>query len=207
MPRWSPEQIWKDQDVFIIGGGKSLETFDWNLLKREYTIGCNDAYTLGQSVCNICVFGDSKWFNVHQRALSKFEGAVFTNAPRFYKTTIPWLWVMLRKNLGFGHDTLGWNNNTGATAINLALILGAKRVYLLGFDMHPTKGQTNWHSNSVDRRQEGVYSKFLTAFNRLPGDLEREFPGRVIINVTDNSSLNVFSKIGVEKFFEERQAA
>jgi hypothetical protein len=209
MPRWIPEQLWKDQEVFIIGGGTSLKTFNWDLLINERTIGCNDAFKLGNKVCEICVFGDTKWFERHQHDLAKFKGAVFTNQNTLYKTRLPWLYWMQREPTGFHKASLGWNDNTGAVAINLALILGAKKIYLLGFDMKldPTQGkyrQANWHENHVDNPDPEIYDKFNTAFRKLPASLEKNFPGVEVINVTDDSDLVVFPKVSAKKFWKER---
>ena len=66
MPLWKPEKVWDDLDAFIIGGGHSLKSFNWDLLKSEMTIGCNMAYSLGQEICKIFIFGDNKWFKIYR---------------------------------------------------------------------------------------------------------------------------------------------
>lgn len=206
MPHWRPEETWKDKDVFIIGGGQSLEEgFDWSLLEDELTIGCNDAYILGEKICKICIFGDPKWFRKHQDNLLKYKGVLFTNARHLYHAKFDWLWTMPRKPKGLYADALGWNSSTGATAVNLALILGAQRVYLLGFDMHLSKdGRPNWHKNLISRPSKSVYEEFIEGFTRVSIDLKKKFSGREIINVTDNSDLDVFPKVGCKQFWEER---
>lgn len=66
--RWVPDKIWDGLECFIIGGGRSLkEGFDFDKLIGEKTIGCNDAYKLGPKICNICIFGDKKWLDVHKK--------------------------------------------------------------------------------------------------------------------------------------------
>ncbi len=206
MPRWIPEKVWDHQDVFIIGGGKSLKRFDWNLLKNENTIGCNDAFKHGNEICKICIFGDSKWFKIFEQSLARYKGIVFTNVHQLQKTKLPWLWTVPRKISGLHTEALGWNGSTGALAINLALLLGAKRIFLLGFDMHLSKdGRSNWHDNNIDRPCAYIYSTFLVKFDKLVVDLKKKFPEVEIINVTDESSLNVFPKIGVTEFWEKRK--
>ena len=212
MPRWIPEPKWKGRDVFIIGGGTSLRSFDWNLLVPEYVIGCNDAYTLGVDVCNICHWGDNKWFKQHAKALEQSKCLVTTSCPQFQKSTLPWLWLMSRENRGLHKSSLGWNASTGASAVNLALILGASRVLLLGFDMRLDRdgtvnkfNQANWHENTLDKPITTVYEKFIVGFERVARDLHK-FPGAEIINVNNDSDLFVFPKIGVKEFFEGRKA-
>ncbi len=205
MPRWTPEAKWQDQDVFIIGGGHSLEPFDFNLLKSELTIGCNNAYQYGSEICKICFFGDKKWWTAHKERLEQFKGAVFTNVSQLQKDKTSWLWIMGREQRGLSYTALGWNNNTGAGAVNLALLLGAKKVFLLGFDMHLSKnGRPNWHDELLDKPNKNIYPRFLKGFQRLANDLESKFPNREIINITDNSSLDLFPKIGVKDFWDKR---
>ena len=210
MPYWTPDPVWKDQDVFIIGGGVSLETFDWELLKPDdvFTIGCNDAYLRGPDICNVCFFGDKKWWKKHQHRLETYrasgKGVVFTHCPQLQKDKTSWLWMMSRESRGLHHNALAWNKNTGAGAVNLALLLGARRVFLLGFDMHLTGGRSNWHDNTLDTPNEKLYPKFIKGWERLAKDLSIKFPGCEIFNITDNSSLDLFPKIGVDEFWSNR---
>ena len=205
MPHWQVTESWKGQDVFIIGGGTSLKGFDWKLLENECTIGCNTAFTLGEKICEICVFGDYKWFHKYQNELQNYKGILFTNLGQLRNTRLNWLWTMPRKGKGLGTNALGWNRNTGALAINLALVLGAQRVFLLGFDMHLSgDGKSNWHNRLINRPSKTVYEKFIEAFTRVSIDLKKVFPGREIINVTDDSDLDIFPKVGCKEFWKER---
>ena len=209
MPKYTPEPVWRDMDVFLIGGGPSLRGFRWELLKEEMTIGCNTAFTLGTDVCKICHFGDNKWFKVFEIELAGYAkkgGVVITSSPQLQGTRIPWLWVMGREAHGLSMTTLGWNGNTGASAINLALLLGAGCIYLLGFDMKMTHKLSNWHNKVIDRKQVGpeVYPKFVKQFEAVAKDLPKKFPGRAVINVTADSDLNCFPKVDPARFWAER---
>jgi len=213
MTAWIPKPIWQGKDVFIIGGGSSLRGFDWSLLKKEHTIGCNQAFRLGPEVCDICIFCDKK-FILKDRdprrgfydELAKFPNPVVTNNNQLVKYKITWLKHMPRKVRGLGTDSLGYNKNTGAAAINLALILGASTIYLLGFDMHlDTTGRPNWHDRLLDKANEKTYKGMIKGFDNLHKDLEIVFPGRKIFNVTNKSDLNIFPKINFDTFWKERR--
>jgi len=39
-----PDNSWKGEDCYIIGGGPSLARFNWSLLKGKKTIGINRVY-------------------------------------------------------------------------------------------------------------------------------------------------------------------
>jgi hypothetical protein len=215
MPLWQPEPIWEGLDVFIIGGGTSLRDFDWPLLIDEKTIGCNQAFRLGHRICDICMFGDHKFLferrgvprMINFEPMSKFQGWVVTNDPKCIQENVPWLKCMKRHPVGLYTDALGWNSNTGAAAINLALILGANTVYLLGFDMFlDTDGKPNWHTQPlIDKPKESLYQRMISNMGKIQTALPRVFPGRTIVNVSDRSKLNMFPMVPCDVFWHERK--
>ena len=209
MPLWQPQQKWQDKDVFIIGGGPSLRKFDFELLKPELTIGCNSAFMLGVEICKICIFGDRNWFNTFEKGLAKYEGAVFTNCKSLLNTKLPWLWTMPRSERGFSHTALAWNNNTGVSAINLAFLLGVKRIYLLGFDMRRTVEHSNWHDRIVNPAQvkPEVYRLFCVEYKKVVQSWHDVFPDVEIINVTFGSALpnEYFPWVDPDEFWEGRR--
>ncbi len=206
MPRWIPEKKWEGQEVFIIGGGDSLKTFDWDLLKPQLTIGCNDAYLHGPDICKLCIFGDIKWYEAHKKQLSEYKGVVFTNVGQLAKSRDPWLWWLERESKGVHENALGWNWNTGAAAINLAVILGAKNIYLLGFDMKlGPDGNANWHVNNLDKPDPAVYDKFREGFVSVDKQLKEKYPLVRVFNVTDDSDLETFIKLPVKEFWSGRK--
>ena len=213
MPEWMPEKIWKGQEAFIIGGGPSLRDFDWSLLRGKNTIGCNNAFRLGPDICKICLFVDRKFiFSDRKRKregfykeLSKFPNWVVTNDRQLQTCKEPWLKWMPRKTKGLHYDALGYNKNCGASAINLALLLGATTIYLLGIDMHlDGEGNPNWHTHLIDKPDSSVYKRMLTLFNCISDDLPKKFPGCKVFNVNKNSDLNVFPKLDPDIFWKER---
>jgi hypothetical protein len=142
---------------------------------------------LGADAINICAFGDIKFWSKFQRDLEKFEGWVVTNfgVPR----APAWLKIYKRQQQGLFKDSLGWNWNTGAMAVNLALILGASRIFLLGMDMKAREdGKTHWHDVVIDRSTPQHYDRFMTGFETVKRQLPVVFPGRQVFNVSDGTS-------------------
>lgn len=201
-----PEPIWKGQDAYIIGGGPSLTEFSWERLRRLNTVGCNDAYILGIELCKVCVFGDSKWFFHHSESLQAYEGDLYGALNSKKTKLLGKVKPLKRYAKGLHADGVGWNGNTGMVALNLAILLGAVRIYLLGFDMKRTAEQSNWHPNNLDKNPDTVYHKFLDWSKYVRTDWDNKFPLIDIINVTDDSALDLFPKIPTKEFWEERMA-
>lgn len=203
MPKYQPEEFWKGEDVYIIGGGTSLNNFNWELLRHRNTIGCNGAFGLGVDICKILIFGDLKfWENFKDRIKKEYGGIVVTNARELHDNEQPYLYTMKREPCGLHYDALGWNGNTGASAINLALLLGAEKVFLLGFDMKlGIEGKANWHDTRYEKEKAEVYDRFLKGYDDVYYDWKTKFENRYIINITNDSDLEVFPKITLEKHF------
>jgi len=199
--RWKPNPIWKDTDAIIIGGGRSLIGFDWSQLRDVHTVGCNSAFRLGVDVCEVCCFGDQKFYNTYASEMGNYEGEWVTNTPGLLPSKCEWLHTMPRLDYGLGHEELAWNNSTGALAVNVALLLGAKRIGLLGMDMKSNCSYSqNWHEFGLDNGQRGLYEKFTTGFTRLSAALSEEFPDREIVNCGPDSALDVFPRMSLDQF-------
>ena len=201
MPKSLPLPDWSGSDVFIIGGGPSLSHFDFDLLWGRCTIGCNQAFRLGGDICQICAFGDNDFWEAFEVELQTFGGWVATNYPVPLKP--PWLAVYGRQDDGLAvGPTLAWNANTGALAANLALSLGAARVYLLGMDMDSQGKRTHWHDRPIQPQNQDHYHKFQGGFAQVAQAIPHVFPGRQIFNVTDGSSkLRAFPQVTFDSVF------
>ena len=202
MPLWTPPPEWLGQDTILLGGGSSLTDYDFSRFKGRNTIGCNDAFRLGPEIIKICAFGDASFFHHCKWELEKFSGKVVTCAPGLLNLKLSWLLQMkrLRDGLHSG-STIGWNYSTGAMAINLALSLGANRIFLLGYDVGKRlDGKTHWHDYRHKLIQDETYRRFVRGFSCVHASLKR-FPEIQVVNVTDGTSqLPLFERITFEEF-------
>lgn len=205
---WTVPPIWKGGTVYIIGGGPSLLDMDLTPLHdtAHRVIGVNNAFALGPWV-DVCYFGDCRWWDRNKDELKDFPGLVVSSCNR----KAPWMprWVkQLKRNhktIGITHgaDSISWNNNSGASAINLAVQLGAKKIVLIGFDMQVKEGAPNKGHNWHDRHErfhtpaENIYAhRFLKSFGVLAQDLEAA--GVECVNATPGSKLTVFPMVKLE---------
>lgn len=206
MPAWIPTPEWAGQDAVIVGGGSSLSKFDFTKICGRNTIGCNDAFRLGRELVKICLFGDVSWFNCNKQLLEHFPGRVVCLAPSLRHLSISWLFTMGRQRSGLhkGGD-LGWNFSTGAAAVNLAISLGAVRIFLLGFDMQSDVKTTraHWHHYNEKPVKDFSFRRFITGFAVIQQELSR-FPGVKVFNVTEGalSKLPFFPKMTFDTFYK-----
>ncbi len=202
------QQEWRGQDAFVIGGGASMTGFDWTLLHGKNTIGCNWAYNLGVEVCKVCFFCDVGFYNdFHEEleAYAKKGGIVYTNNPCLRVKNIPWLRVMKRVAMGLDPNDIAYGKNSGCCAVNLAMLHGAYRTFLLGCDckVQPSTedkpSNTHWHG----WRRKGVkpyqaspqtsYNRFLGGWGAIAQDLHK-FPGFQVVNLGPDSAIPYFPK-------------
>jgi len=201
--RWKTSCFWKDKTVFIIGGGSSLKGFDWSLLHAKHVIGCNDAYQLGDWV-DICCFGDSKWYRSHRGKLEMFKGLTVTWRDEFEDEPDVMVLKGRPRELALEPDRIGWNTNTGALAINLAVKLGCTTIILLGFDMKlGNNGSSNWYKNLLDKPNEELFKKFHKGFECLKAEMKKKVPDVQVLNANPDSNLNSFPKITLEEALEQ----
>jgi hypothetical protein len=147
-----PDGSWSGNPCFIVGGGPSLEGFDWDLLKSKRTIGINRAYEVFEPTMIFSM--DTSYLNrIYQ---GKYGQAVLERF-KASKSLKVWLvrgdppislpdgilivkhWTDYRKAMrAFSFsmaEGIGHGNNSGYAALNLACCLGANPIYLLGYDM------------------------------------------------------------------------
>ena len=199
---YTPEPIWQGETAYVIGGGRSLLGFDFERLRGRHCIGCNDAYMLGD-LLEVAHWGDQSWFALHwtdavrmpdlswKAGLKCFEGLKITSTHTCYGVADD-VKVMRRVSEGLHYaPKLGWNGNTGSSAINLALVLGAKRVVLLGFDMQAHGKFANWYINlklhGSDKLKNSdyypsSYRRFASHHTAMCRDWHSKFADRQIVN-------------------------
>lgn len=156
------------KSVYIIGGGSSLEDFDFSKLQNKDTIAVNKSI-LDVSDCNYFVTMDHSIFgkvDKFKRDLKKYSctKVFIANFCKPYMIEkngqiIDSRWNLIYDLSSFdiivksrNVDTFGrkWNdfrngNNSGYCAIQLAILLGYKEINLLGFDLQSKEKKTHYH--------------------------------------------------------------
>ena len=200
--------LWPDSTVYILGGGPSLNEMDLDLIKDKHVLGVNQAYKLGGWV-DVNYSGDQRWYHWNKRKLKNYKGMLITSYPNFIpnKNNVDLLNIGRLSMDGISSKTsksICWNGNSGASAINVAYWLGARRVVLLGFDMKRQGQQYNWHndySTTPGRKKNGrlksPYRHFLKCWDQVRKDARKL--GIEILNATPAGNLNHFPRVKLEE--------
>jgi len=225
---WKIPKIWEGGDCWIVGGGPSVsEQFEipsnivervsngtlnpssytpyLSYLKNKHVIGVNAAYLLGETIIDIVFFGDNGFYLSHQQGLADFKGVKSSCQDKAQKEWIKYIPKDNNKSQGITTRSshVSWNGNSGAAAINLAYHLGAKRIFLLGFDMNlNNKENEHWHNvygrNTNKRPPHKLpFARHLLGFPAIAKDAKEL--GVEIINVNPKSAIENFPRISLKQ--------
>jgi len=194
-----PNGAWEGHPAVIVGGGPNIPPdFNWKSLHRFRTISTNRAFEKFDPTITFSMdprflmwvksnrYGEA----VHERfaRLSTYRVWLVTYVahlpPECY--VIP---VFQSYDAGlrtFSDDMtkgLGHGNNSGYAALNLAFVLGADPIYLLGFAMnHKPNRVSHWHSGHPIPQEEHTVKSFIPAFNMAAEKIKEK--GRRVINLS-----------------------
>ncbi len=177
-------EIFKDKQVTVIGGGSSLINFDFDRIQGD-TIAVNESYKFVDS--SMLVFLDIGWYVRNKQNIDRFSGPVVSGVSR------PGI-IQIEYESTIVDDLVQQANSSGFTAMVLALILGASKVYLFGFDACFVDGVKHFHGNYRERNmQESEVSKQI--------ELYEYFKNYRIINVGMDSKIDCFQKVPLDSDF------
>ncbi|MHA2023966.1 MAG: hypothetical protein ACTSWQ_09930 [Candidatus Thorarchaeota archaeon] len=204
------------RECFIVGGGPSLKGFDFNLLVGKEVIVVNKAiihvpgakyfvtvdYTFLRKVnfSKLLTPSISKVFIacLHFDYIVEKGGMIVdTRSNTVYDLSDFDVVVKSRQAEGFGYRFFDFRNgyNSGYCALQLAVILGYKRINLLGFDLQVVKDQgpvfTHYHGGYGQNvnKFETCLEKYLRCFLTGLDQLNRETDVKVI-SLSPISKLN-----------------
>ena len=190
--------------VFLIGGGNSLNTLlpDPSVLDGKDIISINTAYRLFPK--SILFFADQKWFHIHKENLKNtFKGTIVTASQkdrRFYVDN-GLLFIFMRgpdNGISEVEDKLS-GSNSGQMAINLAVLMGYKKIVLLGFDMDSRTHKVHWHDgHGVGTNVSRYDTVFIPGMKSIvPFQEKLDFK---VYNINRQSVLKYFEFADLEQF-------
>lgn len=194
----------------IIGGGPSLLEYLPQLQKDSlstrhfYSIAVNNAYKLfPNSLC--CHFMDFTWwkdhnagiYNIHEHFSKPITTSAHVNNKLFISRGEEPIVFKRGESTHLSVDPSVLNgNNSGYSAINLALLLGFKKLVLHGFDLDAEATVTHWHSEHRKPVNRGNFrDSMLPAFDALTDQIVFDLFKAKIYNASLNSKITSFEKI------------
>lgn len=169
------------------------------------------AYTHGPEICQVCLFSDITFFDENRFGLERYcdaGGELWSICRDLYpRDDVGFVKKMYRRPQGLWPASLGlgFGGHSGCAAVNLALQMGAKCVYLLGCDCKANpRVSKNWHDSYkvTELRPENaaqLFEKFREGWRAVSTDLPVRFPGRRIINLGPDSALDYFPRGDLNK--------
>lgn len=94
---------------------------------------------------------------------------------------------------------IGGGGNSGFQAINLAVQFGARKIILVGFEMHVAQG-AHWHGPHRGGLNNPAPASTSRWRDRLDGQAARlQSLGVRVLNTTADSALTAFAKVSMEE--------
>lgn len=210
---------------FLLGGGPSLEGFDYSLLDGKVTIGVNKTFKQYHPTMLYCM--DRRFFvYIHSDKSQKINGdeclleewlacpskkyfiasnTAGNNTSKFFKGE-PIIVIPRLPNKCISMDIkkgIYPGNNSGFGAMMLAIALGYKTIYLLGFDFKIAGKKTHCHNGYKNQKldnQQRHLDTFRRLFDSFSVDLKNA--GINVINLNPNSALNSYEKLPYENILK-----
>jgi len=201
-----PTNSWGGERCFIIGGGPSLEGFNFDLLKGERIIAVNKAI-VNTPFADIMFCEDKRFYNWLKdptdmptlretkkvfeefqgiKVWTKMVGEIYSN-DIYLINALGDLGVSKKLENGIYHGS-----NSGYGALNLAIALGANPIYLLGFDFkhRESDGKPHYHDGYPTKQILFGLKLFIKKFPTIAGYTEKN--NIKVFNLSTDSDLKCF---------------
>ena len=185
-------------EIFVIGGGASLIGFDFDRLRDKDTIAVNMA-VLDVPNPTYGITADSTIFRKVQEGYFKEVETTWVLVTNPNHCTMKWkdgkfvhkngfvynlfcMNMIIRnadvEGIGFTFNNFKTGYNSGFSGFQLAVLLGYKKIYLLGFDL-VSGTQCHYHNRYKGRKIkkesfDRYYNNFVLALKRIKEDTDIE---------------------------------
>ncbi len=186
---------WQGATVVCIASGPSLTADDCETVQawreagtEKKVIVVNTSYRLAPW-SDVLFAMDKAWWDMHiEEIRATFRGELQTSSTQCKRHGLQPLGT-------FGR---GWQpyGNSGAGAISLCKLFGAKRVILLGYDCKKAGDKVHWHGNHpAGLGNAGSMHKWPAQF----GELAKRLGGVEVVNCSRDTDLTAFPRGNLEQ--------
>jgi len=203
----SVPRLWPGATVAILASGPSLTREDVEFVRGKVpVIAINATYALAPWA-DVMYGADAKvfrWYwkkgpagfeDLPLRACSSLKYSLTKGAEVYGNVTI--LRRGQREGLSLNPAILNTGDNSGYQAINFAVLAGASRILLLGYDMQKgPAGEEHWHADHPNHSRS-PYQKFRVHFNGMIEPLKAA--GVEVVNCSPRTALTCFPRMPLRK--------
>lgn len=203
MPTRTIDRRWPGATVIVAAPGPSLTPEVAAECRGQRVVAVQDAYRL-MPWADVLYGCDRRWWELHGGA-PDFQGERWashgTTSNNNVEIAAKYDIRLVAGESGntFSRDpaVIHYGSNSGFQAVNLALLFGAFRIVLVGFDMRIVDGKRHFfgdHPKPLTNTPH--YGPFVSAFERAA----RKMPPHVeILNATPDSALTCFPKVTLDE--------
>ena len=184
-------------EVFLVGGGSSLKGFDFERLRGRIVVAINDALLyLPWATALFSI--DPQWVENRMEQIRKFPGEKYLAVEPVDGLEAAYLIRQRGKELSETWPEVRISGNSGYGALNLAVLKGAKRIVLLGYDFYDSA--QHWHAGYLwnqNNPMPTLYSRWAKDFNSTVPQLKQL--GVEVINTSMLSLITAFPKVSIDE--------
>ena len=198
---WPIPPMWESETAVIIASGPSLtmDQIQYATQSGVKLIGINDSWRLAPWM-DIHYACDLKWWNwYHDECREVLKCKSLTQDKDAARKYPDLTYVIGKPEPGLSLDpcVIHTGKNSGYQAINLAVLLGVKKILLIGYDMQISEnGASHWFGDHPDQVRS-MYKTWFPCFETLVGPLSEL--GVEVINCTPGSALPTFPMADLRK--------
>lgn len=200
------ERAWPDSLVVCIASGPSLTRQQVEKVEGLKCIVVNDGYLLAPWA-EILYFADPRWreWHVQRPEYQAFAGVQITiEGSHGWEKLVDVPGIFTMRNMGSHpplsttRNGLATGQNSGYQALNIAYLLGASRVILLGYDMKTgAGGRMHWFGDHPLKTNPAMLSAYEQNFGHLAPELKKR--GLEVLNCSPDSALRCFPKVPLDE--------
>lgn len=206
-------RVWVGETVVLVAAGPSVTQAQVDRCKgRARVVVVNNSYLLAPWA-DLLYFADSRWWKWHKEnpVFTGFKGQKCTIEGTGLEVEDPNVFILHNANSrgqgqGFSEkpDAIVTGGNSGYMAMNIAVLAGAARLVLLGYDFKFAPGKkSHWHGDHPPEGQisERSYRDMVPNFRTTLPQLERL--GVEVVNCSPDSALDCYQRGDVESVFAD----
>jgi len=210
---------WEGQTCFILGGGPTLEGFNYQWLQGQKVIGINKTFSVYPATVNYSM--DYNFFDLVQFTAADprsknhplyVSWMAYTGIKVFlhhgekdrFAQGIHYVNELREKGISFDlNKGIYPGNNSGCGALMLAVALGCKKIGLLGYDFKVQGKKTHWHEGYGYSLEDVVRSlkDFQQKIDEIGPDILEM--GIQVVNLSPDSALQSFPRSDIRTFLEQ----